>query len=84
MPKKIMTILNPEYSLMVNLTLYIIFFKEKERLSALEKRYQSLTGGKTFSKPSSTKEVTPAMTVLINGQLTCFVCQINSFYLCFV
>ncbi|XP_048043699.1 pleckstrin homology-like domain family B member 1 isoform X10 [Megalobrama amblycephala] len=30
--------------------------KEKERLSALEKRYQSLTGGKTFSKPSSTKE----------------------------
>ncbi|XP_077096921.1 pleckstrin homology-like domain family B member 1 isoform X26 [Siphateles boraxobius] len=31
--------------------------KEKERLSALEKRYQSLTGGKTFSKPSSTKEV---------------------------
>ncbi|XP_051748535.1 pleckstrin homology-like domain family B member 1 isoform X9 [Ctenopharyngodon idella] len=31
--------------------------KEKERLSALEKRYQSLTGGKTFSKPSGTKEV---------------------------
>ncbi|XP_048043702.1 pleckstrin homology-like domain family B member 1 isoform X13 [Megalobrama amblycephala] len=31
--------------------------KEKERLSALEKRYQSLTGGKTFSKPSSTKEI---------------------------
>ncbi|XP_016327817.1 pleckstrin homology-like domain family B member 1 isoform X2 [Sinocyclocheilus anshuiensis] len=30
--------------------------KEKERLSALEKRYQSLTGGKTFSKPASTKE----------------------------
>ncbi|XP_067294916.1 pleckstrin homology-like domain family B member 1 isoform X6 [Pseudorasbora parva] len=30
--------------------------KEKERLSALEKRYQILTGGKTFSKPSSTKE----------------------------
>ncbi|XP_056100799.1 pleckstrin homology-like domain family B member 1 isoform X2 [Rhinichthys klamathensis goyatoka] len=30
--------------------------KEKERLSALEKRYQSLTGGNTFSKPSSTKE----------------------------
>ncbi|XDV20843.1 hypothetical protein PO909_026068 [Leuciscus waleckii] len=34
--------------------------KEKERLSALEKRYQSLTGGKTFSKPSSTKETQPA------------------------
>ncbi|XP_077096923.1 pleckstrin homology-like domain family B member 1 isoform X28 [Siphateles boraxobius] len=33
--------------------------KEKERLSALEKRYQSLTGGKTFSKPSSTKESLP-------------------------
>ncbi|XP_016327820.1 pleckstrin homology-like domain family B member 1 isoform X5 [Sinocyclocheilus anshuiensis] len=31
--------------------------KEKERLSALEKRYQSLTGGKTFSKPASTKEI---------------------------
>uniref|UniRef100_A0A8C1C2W1 Pleckstrin homology-like domain family B member 1 n=1 Tax=Cyprinus carpio carpio TaxID=630221 RepID=A0A8C1C2W1_CYPCA len=31
--------------------------KEKERLSALEKRYQSLTGGKTFSKPASMKEV---------------------------
>ncbi|KAK9974988.1 hypothetical protein ABG768_023052 [Culter alburnus] len=31
--------------------------KEKERLSALEKRYQSLTGGKTFSKPSGTKEI---------------------------
>ncbi|XP_056100865.1 pleckstrin homology-like domain family B member 1 isoform X9 [Rhinichthys klamathensis goyatoka] len=31
--------------------------KEKERLSALEKRYQSLTGGNTFSKPSSTKEI---------------------------
>ncbi|KTG24717.1 hypothetical protein cypCar_00008055, partial [Cyprinus carpio] len=30
--------------------------KEKERLSALEKRYQSLTGGKTFSKPASMKE----------------------------
>ncbi|XP_067264471.1 pleckstrin homology-like domain family B member 1 isoform X10 [Chanodichthys erythropterus] len=30
--------------------------KEKERLSALEKRYQSLTGGKIFSKPSGTKE----------------------------
>ncbi|XP_056100857.1 pleckstrin homology-like domain family B member 1 isoform X8 [Rhinichthys klamathensis goyatoka] len=34
--------------------------KEKERLSALEKRYQSLTGGNTFSKPSSTKETQPA------------------------
>ncbi|XP_051748532.1 pleckstrin homology-like domain family B member 1 isoform X7 [Ctenopharyngodon idella] len=34
--------------------------KEKERLSALEKRYQSLTGGKTFSKPSGTKETQPA------------------------
>jgi len=63
---------------MVNLTLDIFFFKEKERLSALEKRYQSLTGGKTFSKPSSTKEVTPAMTLLINGQLTCF-CLPNVF-----
>ncbi|XP_042611865.1 pleckstrin homology-like domain family B member 1 isoform X10 [Cyprinus carpio] len=31
--------------------------KEKERLSALEKRYQSLTGGKTFSKPASMKEI---------------------------
>ncbi|XP_073695959.1 pleckstrin homology-like domain family B member 1 isoform X5 [Garra rufa] len=30
--------------------------KEKERLSALEKRYQSLTGGRTFSKPASQKE----------------------------
>ncbi|XP_059404225.1 pleckstrin homology-like domain family B member 1 isoform X1 [Carassius carassius] len=30
--------------------------KEKERLSILEKRYQSLTGGKTFSKPASMKE----------------------------
>uniref|UniRef100_A0A673L3L7 Pleckstrin homology-like domain family B member 1 n=1 Tax=Sinocyclocheilus rhinocerous TaxID=307959 RepID=A0A673L3L7_9TELE len=30
--------------------------KEKERLSALEKRYQSLTGGKTFSKPANSKE----------------------------
>ncbi|XP_067294918.1 pleckstrin homology-like domain family B member 1 isoform X8 [Pseudorasbora parva] len=34
--------------------------KEKERLSALEKRYQILTGGKTFSKPSSTKETQSA------------------------
>ncbi|XP_042611861.1 pleckstrin homology-like domain family B member 1 isoform X9 [Cyprinus carpio] len=34
--------------------------KEKERLSALEKRYQSLTGGKTFSKPASMKETQPA------------------------
>lgn len=42
---------------MVNLTLYIFLLKEKERLSALEKRYQSLTGGKTFSKPASMKEV---------------------------
>ncbi|XP_042611869.1 pleckstrin homology-like domain family B member 1 isoform X11 [Cyprinus carpio] len=33
--------------------------KEKERLSALEKRYQSLTGGKTFSKPASMKESLP-------------------------
>ncbi|XP_059406732.1 pleckstrin homology-like domain family B member 1 isoform X5 [Carassius carassius] len=30
--------------------------KEKERLSALEKRYQSLTGGKTSSKPANSKE----------------------------
>ncbi|XP_026103189.1 pleckstrin homology-like domain family B member 1 isoform X7 [Carassius auratus] len=30
--------------------------KERERLSLLEKRYQSLTGGKTFSKPASMKE----------------------------
>ncbi|XP_016380248.1 pleckstrin homology-like domain family B member 1 isoform X8 [Sinocyclocheilus rhinocerous] len=34
--------------------------KEKERLSALEKRYQSLTGGKTFSKPANSKETQPA------------------------
>uniref|UniRef100_A0A6Q2ZKF0 PH domain-containing protein n=1 Tax=Esox lucius TaxID=8010 RepID=A0A6Q2ZKF0_ESOLU len=32
--------------------------KEKDRLSALEKRYQNLTGGRSFSKPCSTgKEV---------------------------
>uniref|UniRef100_A0A8C2GK09 Pleckstrin homology-like domain family B member 1 n=1 Tax=Cyprinus carpio TaxID=7962 RepID=A0A8C2GK09_CYPCA len=31
--------------------------KEKERLSALETRYQSLTGGRTFSKPANSKEV---------------------------
>ncbi|TRY83957.1 hypothetical protein DNTS_006534 [Danionella cerebrum] len=30
--------------------------KEKERLSGLERRYQNLTGGKTFSKPPGTKE----------------------------
>ncbi|XP_042579999.1 pleckstrin homology-like domain family B member 1 isoform X3 [Cyprinus carpio] len=30
--------------------------KEKERLSALETRYQSLTGGRTFSKPANSKE----------------------------
>lgn len=28
-------------------------FQEKERLSALEKRYHSLTGGKSFPKSSS-------------------------------
>uniref|UniRef100_A0A4W5PIW5 Pleckstrin homology-like domain family B member 1 n=1 Tax=Hucho hucho TaxID=62062 RepID=A0A4W5PIW5_9TELE len=40
-----------------NLTLQILH-KEKERLSALEKRYLSLTGGRTFPKSSSTmKEV---------------------------
>ncbi|XP_064840728.1 pleckstrin homology-like domain family B member 1 isoform X4 [Oncorhynchus masou masou] len=40
-----------------NLTLQMLH-KEKERLSALEKRYLSLTGGKTFPKSSSTmKEV---------------------------
>ncbi|XP_052448836.1 pleckstrin homology-like domain family B member 1 isoform X10 [Carassius gibelio] len=33
--------------------------KERERLSLLEKRYQSLTGGKTFSKPASMKESLP-------------------------
>ncbi len=42
---------------MVNLTLYTFLFKDKERLSSLEKRYQSLTGGKTFSKPANSKEV---------------------------
>ncbi|XP_026067389.1 pleckstrin homology-like domain family B member 1 isoform X6 [Carassius auratus] len=36
--------------------------KEKERLSALEKRYQSLTGGKTSSKPANSKETQPAWT----------------------
>nr|XP_029528596.1 pleckstrin homology-like domain family B member 1 isoform X14 [Oncorhynchus nerka] len=40
-----------------NLTLQMLH-KEKERLSALEKRYLSLTGGRTFPKSSSTmKEV---------------------------
>ncbi|XP_043094492.1 pleckstrin homology-like domain family B member 1 isoform X10 [Puntigrus tetrazona] len=34
--------------------------KEKERLSTLEKRYQSLTGGKIFSKPANLKETQPA------------------------
>ncbi|XP_056601606.1 pleckstrin homology-like domain family B member 1 isoform X8 [Triplophysa dalaica] len=35
--------------------------KEKDRLAALEKRYQSLTGGKTFSKaPNTAKETQPA------------------------
>uniref|UniRef100_A0A8C1I9Y8 Coatomer subunit delta n=1 Tax=Cyprinus carpio TaxID=7962 RepID=A0A8C1I9Y8_CYPCA len=34
--------------------------KEKERLSALETRYQSLTGGRTFSKPANSKETQPA------------------------
>ncbi|XP_058631942.1 pleckstrin homology-like domain family B member 1 isoform X10 [Onychostoma macrolepis] len=34
--------------------------KEKERLSSLEKRYQSLTGGKIFSKPANSKETQPA------------------------
>uniref|UniRef100_A0A9J8AU40 Pleckstrin homology-like domain, family B, member 1a n=1 Tax=Cyprinus carpio carpio TaxID=630221 RepID=A0A9J8AU40_CYPCA len=38
-------------------TLYTFLFKEKERLSALETRYQSLTGGRTFSKPANSKEV---------------------------
>lgn len=34
------------------------FSQEKDRLAALEKRYQSLTGGKTFSKaPNTAKEV---------------------------
>ncbi|XP_043094498.1 pleckstrin homology-like domain family B member 1 isoform X14 [Puntigrus tetrazona] len=33
--------------------------KEKERLSTLEKRYQSLTGGKIFSKPANLKESLP-------------------------
>lgn len=28
-------------------------FQEKERLSALEKRYHSLTGGKSFPKSST-------------------------------
>uniref|UniRef100_A0A8C7W7Z5 Pleckstrin homology-like domain family B member 1 n=1 Tax=Oncorhynchus mykiss TaxID=8022 RepID=A0A8C7W7Z5_ONCMY len=36
-----------------NLTLQMLH-KEKERLSALEKRYLSLTGGRTFPKSSST------------------------------
>uniref|UniRef100_A0A673KZF1 Pleckstrin homology-like domain family B member 1 n=1 Tax=Sinocyclocheilus rhinocerous TaxID=307959 RepID=A0A673KZF1_9TELE len=41
----------------IAMTKYTFLFKEKERLSALEKRYQSLTGGKTFSKPANSKEV---------------------------
>ncbi|XP_010868735.2 pleckstrin homology-like domain family B member 1 isoform X9 [Esox lucius] len=37
--------------------------KEKDRLSALEKRYQNLTGGRSFSKPCSTgKESQPEWT----------------------
>ncbi|XP_019903960.2 pleckstrin homology-like domain family B member 1 isoform X3 [Esox lucius] len=36
--------------------------KEKDRLSALEKRYQNLTGGRSFSKPCSTgKEEVPVL-----------------------
>nr|XP_055055351.1 pleckstrin homology-like domain family B member 1 isoform X13 [Misgurnus anguillicaudatus] len=43
-----------------NLALQMLY-KEKERLVALEKRYQSLSGGKTSSKPSNTsKETQPA------------------------
>ncbi|XP_022523404.2 pleckstrin homology-like domain family B member 1 isoform X9 [Astyanax mexicanus] len=34
--------------------------KERERLTALEKRYQSLTGGKTFPKSSTTMKETQA------------------------
>ncbi|XP_055055356.2 pleckstrin homology-like domain family B member 1 isoform X19 [Misgurnus anguillicaudatus] len=38
-----------------NLALQMLY-KEKERLVALEKRYQSLSGGKTSSKPSNTSK----------------------------
>ncbi|XP_010868737.2 pleckstrin homology-like domain family B member 1 isoform X11 [Esox lucius] len=56
--------------------------KEKDRLSALEKRYQNLTGGRSFSKPCSTgKEVyrskpdgdvgqTAANSICVNGAAT--------------
>ncbi|XP_064880609.1 pleckstrin homology-like domain family B member 1 isoform X9 [Oncorhynchus nerka] len=48
-----------------NLTLQMLH-KEKERLSALEKRYLSLTGGRTFPKSSSTMKEE----YLTVGQLT--------------
>lgn len=41
-----------------NTFLKICVFQEKERLANLERRYQSLSGGKTFPKSSNTiKEV---------------------------
>lgn len=40
-------------------------FQEKERLSALEKRYHSLTGGKSFPKSSTAmREVRELMNCL--------------------
>lgn len=33
--------------------MHLYMYQEKERLSALEKRYHSLTGGKSFPKSST-------------------------------
>uniref|UniRef100_A0A671M6U8 Pleckstrin homology-like domain family B member 1 n=1 Tax=Sinocyclocheilus anshuiensis TaxID=1608454 RepID=A0A671M6U8_9TELE len=43
--------------------------KEKERLANLERRYQSLTGGKTFPKSSNTIKESPLMVVNSTGSL---------------
>uniref|UniRef100_A0A672R8J1 Pleckstrin homology like domain family B member 1 n=1 Tax=Sinocyclocheilus grahami TaxID=75366 RepID=A0A672R8J1_SINGR len=43
--------------------------KEKERLANLERRYQSLTGGKTFPKSSNTIKESPLMVANSTGSL---------------
>lgn len=59
------TISGPLCSLFCNKLTLILMLQEKVRLGAMEKRYHSLTGGKSFPKSSSAMREVRALNLLV-------------------
>lgn len=59
------TISGPLCSLFCNKLTPILMLQEKERLGVMEKRYHSLTGGKSFPKSSSAMREVRALNLLV-------------------